>query len=466
MSQYTDNQSTELEKGALSPTALPFSTRYRSLHRRILRILVPSFLQTNPTATRDVKRATDFLDGMRGYAAFAVYICHYIMPTHPKAHTGFGGNNGANDSAITQLPILRLIYSGHFCVCLFFVISGFSVSLKPVKLARKGQLPEFLDAMVSATFRRACRLYLPCLAMLGITFVLACCGAFDFMFALVHNWPFLSKPLRVPVVHPTVWKQFRDFASQVWKWSDPWALSGAMNRSEKHIPYGVQLWTIPVELSCSFISFLCLIGLAKTRPLLRVGIVNTIGAYFLFRGHPEVTLFLAGTTLAEVYLLGQERVAAELTPPAETRKQKIQASLAFLAGLYLASYPPKYAQTSPFSAPLYYLASLIATDDNQFFLYFYNTIASVLLVYVVSISPFLQGLVTTPLGRYLGKISFALYCVHQALINWFGYRSMLFFWSLTGNETTFRYELGLGIAWVFQTIATIWAADMFWRYVD
>jgi peptidoglycan/LPS O-acetylase OafA/YrhL len=99
-------------------------------------------------------------------------------------------------------------------------------------------------------------------------------------------------------------------------------------------------------------------------------------------------------------------------------------------------------------------------------LHLYVTLSSVMLIYIVSRSPFLQGVFSTPLARYLGKTSFALYCVHQAMINWFGYRSMLFFWTFTGNETTARYELGLIIAWFFQTIVTVWAADIFWRFVD
>ena len=73
---------------------------------------------------------------------------------------------------------------------------------------------------------------------------------------------------------------------------------------------------------------------------------------------------------------------------------------------------------------------------------------------------------TTHVAKYLGKISFALYCVHQAMINSFGYRSMLFLWSFTGNDTVYRYELGLGLSWVIQTTVTIWAADVFWRLVD
>ncbi|KAJ5061029.1 acyltransferase 3 [Bipolaris maydis] len=463
MLNIADTTLGETEKGLLSPSLLGVSTRYRSIHRRIVRNLLPSFLFHNSTAVRDEIRPTDFLDGMRGYAAFIVYCCHFFMPTHPQATRGFNGYNDDQDYWLTQLPIIRLIYSGHVSVSLFFVISGFSISLKPLKLIRNGSYSAFLDTMVSATFRRPCRLYLPCLVTLAITFLVACCGAFDFSYALTKNWPFLSKPLRIPIAHHSLSKQFTDWAGQVWTWSDPLA------RRTRHPPYGVQLWTIPIELSCSFISFLALIGLAKVRQAVRMSITTTIAVYFLFQNHPEATLFLAGTTLAELYLIRQESAAAAAAAApgrsTESREQKIQSSLLFGFGMFVASYPTAEGEKALFSAPLHYVASTLFGPSircpNLFV-----TIGTVILVYVVSRSPFLQTMFTTQLAKYLGKISFALYCVHQAMINSFGYRSMLFLWSFTGNDTVYRYELGLFLSWVVQTTLTIWAADVFWRFVD
>lgn len=460
MLKFTGTSLGETEKGILSSASPSTPPKFGSSHRRILHLFMPSFLSLHSLSSRDEKRTTDFLDGMRGYAAFGVYLCHFFLPTHPKAHMGYGGNNGVNDHWITQLPIIRLSYSGHISVSLFFVISGFSISLKPIKLARKGSYGALFDSMVSATFRRACRLYLPCLIMLSITFLMACCGAFDFSYILTKKWPFPSKPLRIPMVHSTMSQQFADFSSQVWDWADP------LNPKTNHLPYGVQLWTIPVELRCSFISFLTIIGLAKVRPAIRMGIIAAIAVYFQLRLHPEPTLFLAGTILAEVHLIHQDRIASLPSRHSESRAQKIQAGLWFIFGLFLISYPPRGARKALFWSPFYYIGSLIVSDKGEAMLNLFTTIASVLLVYVVSRSPSLQDLFTTRFAQYLGKVSFSLYCVHQALINWFGYRSILFFWTFTGRDTLWSYELGIGIAWVFQTVATFWAADVFWRLVD
>jgi peptidoglycan/LPS O-acetylase OafA/YrhL len=457
----------ETEKGLPSPPILSVSTRYRSMYRRVLRNLLPSFLSQHSTLTRDEIRPTDFLDGMRGYAAFIVYCWHFIKHTHPHANIGFHGNKGVNDYWINQLPILRLMYSGHVSVFLFFVISGFSISLKPLKLARSGSFSAFFDAIVSATFRRTCRLYLPCFATLAITFFMVCCGAFEFSDALTKkNSPFRNKPARIPIAYHSVLKQFRDFVSQVWTWSDPLA------RQKQNPSYGSQLWTIPIELRCSLLIYVALIGLAKVRPTIRMSVNVAMGVYFLLESHPEVTLFLSGTILAELYLIRQEhtliRQEHTVSPPSrnsESRKQRIQSCLLFVLGLFFASYPLHCGEESTFTAPLYRVSSFLIgksiSSPNLFV-----TIGSVLLVYVVSRSPFLQDMFTTSVARYLGKTSFALYCVHQAMIDWFGYRSMLFFWSFTGHDTVFRFESGLVLAWIFQTIATIWVADIFWRFVD
>jgi peptidoglycan/LPS O-acetylase OafA/YrhL len=453
--------SADAEKGVLSsPLVINAPSTIRTVQRRIVRVLLPSFLSQNERSGREKPRTTDFLDGMRGYAAFFVYLCHFIMPTHPKAHMGYGGNGGVDDYWVTQLPIIRLLYSGHVCVCLFFVISGFSVSLKPLQQARKGTYSSLFDTMVSATFRRPCRLYVPCLAMLVITFLLACCGAFDFSYALTKKWPFPSKPLRIPMVHKTLFLQTKDFAGQVWDWADP------LNKKTKHIPYGVQLWTIPVELRCSFISFLAIIGLAKVRSPVRIGVVAAIAVYFQLQRHPEATLFLAGTILAELHLIHEERAAVTSSRITESQAQKLRATLLFIFGLFLASYPPHGAAKALFWSPFRWIGSLIVGETEDALTYLYTTIASTLLVYVADRSPFLQDMFTTPVAKYLGKVSFAFYCVHQAMINWFGYRSILFFWTFTGRQTLFQYEFGIGIAWVFQTVVTFWAADLFWRFVD
>jgi peptidoglycan/LPS O-acetylase OafA/YrhL len=466
----TSTPAEAMEKGFMSPRSINLGKppRIRSIYRRTLRFLLPSFLLSQPSSSssspRDEKPSTTaFLDGMRGYAAFAVYFCHFIMPTHPKAHIGWHGNHGVDDHWIPQLPILRLVYSGRICVFLFFVISGFSIALKPLALARRGAHSALFDALVSATFRRAPRLYLPCLATVALTLLMACCGAFDFASTLRHAWPFPSSPRRIPAVADrSVAQLASDVATQVWRWADP------LNAAEQRMPYAIQLWTIPIELRCSLLSFVMLLGLAKVRPVVRMATLTFVAVYAHYRNHPEPALFLAGAVLAELHLIHQEHLSvSSVSEPHESPAHKLKATALFTLSLLLASYPARGAQHAPFSAPLYRFATLLcipSTGDAK--LHFWTSAAAILLVGTVSRSRFLQALFTTRVATYLGNTSFALYCVHQALINWFGYRGILFLWQFTGRESTVGYEAGVAITWVVQTVATVWAADVFWRGVD
>ncbi|KAF2735898.1 hypothetical protein EJ04DRAFT_599339 [Polyplosphaeria fusca] len=446
--------------GLLPSNSLLGPPRLKSLPRRIAQILIPSFLsQNNSILAGEPVRPTDFLDGLRGYAAFIVFFGHFIIPAHPKAHTAYGGGHGHDDHWVTQLPILRIFYSGQMCVFLFFVISGFSISLKPIKLARKGQFAALFDALFSAIFRRASRLYIPCVVVLFLSAILACCGAFSYTYALSEAWPFPGDPLPVPTIYNSAWTQLVDWARHMWVWADP--LSGMVLPA--HMPYGTQLWTIPVELKCSLITWVAILGTAKCTSTLRIGTISAMAVYFHLMKHPEAPLFLAGTIMAELHCI---RIEQNRNPPEESPGEKLRNAIIFIFGMMLGSYPRHGGRKALFFRWVHPVAKAIVGESGKSPLFFSTSVAAVLMVWVVSKSASLQKLFTSSLARYLGKVSFALYCVHVAMITWFGYRNILFFWSIFGKEKVWQYELGIGVAFVLQVVVTMWVADVFYRLVD
>lgn len=60
-----------------------------------------------------------------------------------------------------QRPIFRLVIAGHSWVALFFILMGFVNSLKPLQLARSGQIDKALQKLASSAFSRIFRLVLP-----------------------------------------------------------------------------------------------------------------------------------------------------------------------------------------------------------------------------------------------------------------------------------------------------------------
>ena len=82
-------------------------------------------------------------------------------------------NTGMNQPSFwMQRPILRLVGQGPAWVACFIILSGFVNSLRPIKLARQGQVETALSNLAVSSFRRSFRLFLPALtATVGSWFI-------------------------------------------------------------------------------------------------------------------------------------------------------------------------------------------------------------------------------------------------------------------------------------------------------
>ena len=76
---------------------------------RWMQVLIPSFLKSNPKATR--KNGIAALDGLRGLACMAVFNEHFISSYQSRDTSHW----------INWLAIVRLWRFGRGAVCLFFV---------------------------------------------------------------------------------------------------------------------------------------------------------------------------------------------------------------------------------------------------------------------------------------------------------------------------------------------------------
>jgi peptidoglycan/LPS O-acetylase OafA/YrhL len=221
------------------------------------------------------------------------------------------------------------------------------------------------------------------------------------------------------------------------------------------MPYAIQLWTIPVELQCSFITWIGVLGLSNTRPLYRMITMGSISLYLFMRSHHPQGLFIAGATLAELYLQLQESTNA--LPVIETSRQKVKHAILFTIAVFFLSYPSRNGSTTLGFSMLDKLGGLIFEKSIH-----WPHTGAVLLVYTVSQSPLLlQPVFSTIRATYLGKVSFALYCVHVPILNWIGWRVIMFWWTSPLGE-----NLGFVVAFAILFIITILAADVFMRAVD
>ncbi|EJT76393.1 hypothetical protein GGTG_06312 [Gaeumannomyces tritici R3-111a-1] len=250
-----DKTLSDIESGAGRAeieTRFPRASRARSA----VFFLVPSFLRHNHGLTaaaavsgRDFRHSrtrmdrlgpTSYLDGMRGVAAFVVFLCHYFYTCFRIAEGwGYGGNDGA-----LTLPVLRLWYQG------------------PPMVASSTPSPseEFSATLLSFIFRRFFRLFLPTAASTLIVVVLLRMGVYEWTRDFAHDERFMRN---VQEMHPerlgSLALQLQDWARamfefvHVWDW-EPFGGSTA---------YDVHLWTIPVEFRCSMALFATLVGVGR-----------------------------------------------------------------------------------------------------------------------------------------------------------------------------------------------------------
>lgn len=154
--------------------------------------LLPSFVVTPKNKKPRRISPTSYLDGLRGVAAFFVVIHHHSIAMTSTSQFGWGYTGDAKiDDVPVQpnwfwlLPFVRVVHAGRFMVVIFFVLSGYVLSHRSLKLARQGKHIELLDSLASSVFRRWLRLHVPVIASCFLAFMLA---RFDAWHDLPTGW--------------------------------------------------------------------------------------------------------------------------------------------------------------------------------------------------------------------------------------------------------------------------------------
>ena len=99
-----------------------------------------------------------------------------------------------------QTPIIRTVHNGQAWLAMFFLLTGYSNALKPIKLARSGDLGGATDSLMSSAFRKPFRLCLPTAAALSINWLLAQFGYFSVAHRVSggENWLAWTSPFPSP----------------------------------------------------------------------------------------------------------------------------------------------------------------------------------------------------------------------------------------------------------------------------
>ncbi|KAK3373349.1 acyltransferase [Lasiosphaeria ovina] len=457
------------------------STAWRASLLRAGFFLIPSFVQAR--ISRDHRRLsssraaaaaperlgpTAYLDGMRGLAAFFVFFCHYFYTCF---HIAGGWGDDGDRFWFLRLPFVRLVYSGPPMVCVFFVISGYALSLKPLRLARARSFATFASTMSSFVFRRGLRLFLPTAISTLMIVLLLRLGLYEWTRDFANDPTYLRNVRephygRLPTLHAQLEDWFWAVINfvHVWDW-DPFGGSTGLD---------VHLWTIPVEFRCSMMLFLTLIGTARLRTAIRFLVLAMIMTFTYRSARWEMLLFLSGMALAEIDIIRDAHAtsgssSSPTTAITTTGEANRMLWLALSAvGLYLMSQPDIGSETTPGFVTLCNLIPGWWPPHDRY--RYWQSVGAVLFVGAVARGVprrDWQQVFSHPAAQYLGRISYAVYLVHGPVMHTLGYAFERAVWThITGVQSEFAYVAGFMIASVFVISSVISAADLFWRAVD
>ncbi|KAI5244802.1 hypothetical protein E4T42_07056 [Aureobasidium subglaciale] len=456
----------------LSGLQRPQWSSLSSFSKRFLFFLLPTFIQYRlypELAKVERLHPSGYLDGMRGLAALFVFFYHLSYSSHDVL-TAYGGTGKPDEHhEFLKLPFIRFFYTGPAMVSIFYVVSGYALSYKPVKLMRNKSWKDLLHTLSSATFRRAIRLYLPCFVSTLMIVLLVRLGAYDATRSIAYDEKRLTQVREFHLVrYKSLWQQLTDWAHMMWIFVHPWSFG----TKDTDIDIDKHLWTIPMEFRSSLVLYLTQLGLARLKPIVRALSLVALIVWCHEKDRWEMFLFYSGFLLAELDIRRQALAAtnrvlpvADSSPLKASRHQQLWTALyisVFLVGVYLGGQPQNHVEHAPGWATLHSWIPSYASHKQRYWVGW----AALLLVWSTSNSPLLRRLFTNGPVQYLGKISFSLYLMHGPITHTIGYASMDYFWRTIGEDTYATKEVGFVAAAIVDIASTIWAADIFMRIVD
>ncbi|KAH9893105.1 acyltransferase 3 [Xylariomycetidae sp. FL2044] len=388
-----------------------------------LLLLPPPNAASNPSSPGGGGGREIWLDGLRGFAAAIVAWFHFTNYGLKMPYRSFWDEPADQNRHLVQLAPFRIVSAGQAMVDIFFVISGYSVSVGLIRLRNRGGGPaagggsgggggaDFYRKVTSAVFRRLFRLLFPVLVISVISHTLYYLGFYAWLFTEDQGFPGC-----VPYSNP--WPHIRWFLS---------GMSGFLNLdSNQNATLNDHLWTIPVEARGSLYVYTAIVGLASVRADLRPLLTGLLGLRFLWFGAPEFSAFFAGLTLAELDASSAEPVMRLPLPLPETMEKTVAQAEAkirefsnpikwglFVAGVYLLCLPVQ----DPFPADWFFQTHLNLPywTEWEIRMRSWQTIGAVLFIGTVRKTPVLKRPFETPFAQFLGHISFSLYLLHQTV---------------------------------------------------
>lgn len=304
-----------------------------------------------------------FLDGLRGICCFIVLIDHSINTLKQDIRfTDMPGIDGYIRKIIALSP-LNIIYSGISSVCIFFILSGFVLSIKYNK-TRDDRL------LFEGAIKRYPRLMIPVLSsmiFMYLTFLIS-----NSLSGTTFNLPFLSA-----------------------------IYQGLYLSAFTHTPLdNYPLWSISFEMLGSLLLFsaLSLFSRENKKTLLMLALF-----VFLYFSNSFYCLFVAGS----LFCIHKE--SKYLNP------NKVTKLIIFIAGIFIISTPLPRPDVQLYSGLYSYLKITKGIPYRELYDFLMMT-GSIMIFYAIINSKIAERILSMRSILFLGKISFPLYLTHATIL--------------------------------------------------
>lgn len=318
------------------------------------------------------------LDGVRGLAAVTVIFSHLVLWFYPYLSSGNTKDSGVNDftQALFNSPF-TFIFKGTSAVMLFFIISGYVLSLT---FARNGIT---VDKIQSSACKRYLRLGIPVAVSVIICAILMSVHAFrakEYGITLPLSSAYTGDLNLMEVI-----KQ---------------ALYGSMLFGQGSFNY--VLWTISIEFYGSMLVFALWALFGKNQNILRLVCV-LISWFTIASGTP----FVWGLGLFPIGVL----LSTFKFNPSHSAYNKASCFVMLAAGFYLLGFNP---QSYSYEAISSLYSSMPDIDISWGF--FIPIVGAILTITSVIAFPRNLSLLRSVVPQLLGRISFSLYLLHSMIL--------------------------------------------------
>lgn len=357
--------------------------------------------------TKDVK-----LDGLRGIAALAVVTSHFVFAFYPFYLHGnypdmFNPAPTTLYYTISQLPFLNIFYNGTFAVMIFFVLSGYVLTLPYYN--------HDISPLKKRLLTRYFRLNIPIVVITVISFI------------ILSNNLYYNKDasqlsgslqwLGVFFDHHISWIECLNIS-----------LFGVIINGNWYLD--PPLWSISIELIGSSILLVFFMYMPSNKYILLFTIVILLFLIYAIFGYNCLYYYalFAGAYLKKI-----------------RRFNTMTITVMGMMGIYLGGFV--------YGSDLYPYLSDVQVD--QFNIYdlniLYSFIGAIVFVYSV-INNFLSRFFTSKISLFLGKISYSIYLIHFIVLN----SIVCYLYSMFPHSVAFVFliffiylSLVVFISWVF-----------------